>query len=186
MIISWSKNETWLICCLEVIACVSMCARISVVVYFGACLVAGSWRLLYAGDKQLSGSDVTWTQQNMVRMLKSACRFLLLTYRSVYYVFVLHTIQVQHIQKVFRHNTTGMAWYHRWWVEPGFFQTWCLELRPNQAETSSSEKRGQCWSASYWPAGGDSTDCQKKSVCMKVNTKIILLLTWLMSSVRIE
>lgn len=38
---SCSKNETWLICCLEIIACVSVCAGISVVVvvvYFGACV----------------------------------------------------------------------------------------------------------------------------------------------------
>ena len=30
---------------------------------------------------------------------------------------------------------------------------------------------------------GDSTGCKKKSVCMKVNVKITLLLTWFMSSV---
>ena len=69
------------------------------------------------------------------------------------------------------------------------FQEQLSTTLSTQVTTSGSEKWGQRGSALnlhsfYWPAGGDSTGCQKKSVWMsQVSTKITLCLTWFMSSV---
>ena len=49
-----------------------------------------------------------------------------------------------------------------------------------------SEKWSQCWSehhSFYWPAGGSTTGCRKKFDSLKAHEKMILLLTWYITSV---
>ena len=63
-----------------------------------------------------------------------------------------------------------------------------VSILSSPGSISGADKWSHCRSAlnlrsSYWPAGGGSTGCKKKSVCMKVNIKMSLILTWFMSSV---